>query len=194
LGERRRAHAAIAEVTDAGADPDRRAWHRALAAVGPDEAVADALERSAARAQARGGQAATAAFLERAVDLTLDPGRRAERALAAAEAKYLAGSAEDALRLAGVAERGPLDEFRAVRVDVLRGRVATMQRRSRDAPPLLLGAARRLDLFDHPAGRDTYRDAFIAMLVGRLGGATGLPELAAAIPFGAVIDRPLERN
>jgi DNA-binding CsgD family transcriptional regulator len=180
--ERRRAHAAIAEVTDADADPDRRAWHRALAAAGPDDAVADELERSAARARARGGQAAAAAFLERAVALTLDPVCRAERALAAADAKYLAGSAQDALRLAAVAERGPLDEFHRARVDALRGRVATMQRRAGDAPPLLLGAARRLERFDRHVARETYRDAFIAAIyAGRFAGDTPLPKVAAAI-------------
>jgi DNA-binding CsgD family transcriptional regulator len=180
--ERRRAHAAIADVTEAEADPDRRAWHRALALAGPDDAVADELEQSAARARARAGQAAAAAFLERSVALTLDPQRRAERALAAAEAKFLAGSAEDALRLAEVAKRGPLDHLHRPRVDVLRGRVATMQRRSRDAPPLLLGAARRLELFDRQAARNTYRDAFIAVIyAGRFGGDTGLREVAAAV-------------
>jgi hypothetical protein len=184
--ERQRAHAAIAEVTDGEADPDRRAWHRALAAAGPDHAVADELERSAVRARARGGQAAAAAFLTRSVDLTLDSGCRAERAVAAAEASYLAGAGDDALRLAAVAEPGPLNEFHHVRLDVLRGRVATMQRRPRDAPPLLLAAARRLELFDRRAARDTYRDAFIAAsLVGRLGGRTGLPEVAAAIRSAA---------
>jgi DNA-binding CsgD family transcriptional regulator len=186
MPERRRAHAAIAEVTDAEADPDRRAWHRALAAVGPDEPVADELERSAARARARGGQTATAAFLERAVDLTLDPAHRAERALAAAEAKYLAGSAEDALRLVAVAQRGPVDEHQRVRVGVLRGRVAMMQRRPRDAPPELLRAAQRLERFDREAARDTYRDALIAAVIaGRLAGDTGLPEVAAAIRSAA---------
>ena len=189
--ERRRAHAAIAEVTDAGADPDRRAWHRALASAGPDDAVADELERSAARARARGGQAAAAAFLERSADLTLDPARRAERALAAAEASYLAGSGEDALRLAGVAERGPLDEFHRVRADVLRGRVATLQRRVGDAPPLLLRAARRLERLDRHVARDTYRDAFIcAFLAGSLAGDTGLPEVAAAIRSAAASADP----
>ena len=179
---RRRAHAAIADVTDAEADPDRRAWHRALASAGPDDSVADELEQSAARARSRAGQGAAAAFLERSAALTLDPRSRAERALAAAEANYLAGSAEDALRLVEVACRGTLDDFQRVRVDVVRARVATMQRRLRDAPPLLLGAARRLENFDRREARDTYRDAFIAaMLAGRLGETTGLPEVAAAI-------------
>jgi DNA-binding CsgD family transcriptional regulator/tetratricopeptide (TPR) repeat protein len=189
--ERRRAHAAIAEATDAEADPDRRAWHRALASADADDAVADELERSAVRARARGGQAAAAAFLECSVDLTLDPARRAERALAAAEARYLAGSAEDTLRLAMLAERGPLDEFHRVRVDVLRGRVATMQRRASDAPPLLLRAARRLERFDRSAARDTYRDAFIAALyAGRCGGDTRLPEVAAAVRSAAPSTEP----
>ena len=184
--ERRRAHAAIAEVTDAEADPDRRAWHRALASAGPDEVVADELERSAVRARARGGQAAAAAFLERSVDLTLDPVRRAERALAAAEARYLAGSGEDALRLAGLAERGLLDEFHRVRVDVLRGRVATMQRRP---------ATRRRCCSARPGGssgstaglaRDTYRDAFIAaILAGRLRGRYGAGRGRGGHPLGA---------
>ena len=180
--ERRQTHAAIAEATDADADPDRRAWHLALAAAGPDDAVADELERSAARARARGGEAAAAAFLERSVDLTLDPARRAGRALAAGEAKHLAGSAEAALRLAAVAERGPLDELQRVRIDVLRGRAATMQRRGSDAPLLLLRAAQRLDRFDRRLARDTYRDALgAAYFADRLARGTGLAEVSAAV-------------
>ena len=124
LLDRQDVHRALAEVTDPDLDPDRRAWHRAHAAVGPDERVAAELERSADRAQARGGMAAAAAFLEEAVRLTLDPARRAERALAAAQAKYDAGSPEAALALIAMAQAGPFDELRRARVDLLRAQIA----------------------------------------------------------------------
>ena len=63
--------------------------------------------RSAARAQGRGGLAAAAAFLDRAAQLSLDPAPLARRALAAAQAKYLAGAPEAAGRLLLTAEAGP---------------------------------------------------------------------------------------
>ena len=180
--ERRRAHAALAEATDGDADPDRRAWHRANAADGPDDDVADELEASAMRARARGGEAAAAALLERSATLTIDRGRRTGRALAAAESHQLAGSGDAALRLAAVAERQPLDEFGRVRLDVLRARVATMQRRFRAAPPLLLSAARRLERIDAALARETYRDAYIAaQYAGPLAAGADLIDVARAI-------------
>src|SRR5271170_1799612 len=136
--ERRAAHQALAGATDPQADPDRRAWHRAQATPGPDEEVAAELERSAGRAEARGGRAAAAAFLERSAALTLDPARRAERALAAAQAGYQAGAFDAALGLLGTAEAGPPDGFRRARAGRLRGQIAFSSSRGIDAPPLLL--------------------------------------------------------
>ena len=122
--ERQLAHATLAEVTDRAIDPDRRAWHRAEAAPGPDEDVAGELERSAGRAQARGGLAAAAAFLERAMMLTPDPARRAGRALAAANTKFQAGAFDAAQDLLAMARAGRLNEYEQARVDLLRAQLA----------------------------------------------------------------------
>jgi len=137
FSERQRVHGALAEVTDPAADPDRRAWHRAQAAPGPDEEIAAELERSARRAQARGGLAAAAAFLERSVALTVDPARHAERILAAAQSNSQAGAFGKAHELLVTAEAGPLDEFASARVDLLRAdrvRLGPRQRRLPVAP------------------------------------------------------------
>ena len=172
--ERRVAHLALAEATDRDADADRRAWHLAAAATGPDEQVASELERSAIRAQTRGGLAAAAAFLQRAVALTPDPARRADRALAAAQASLGAGAFEVAHGLLAAAEAGPLDELGRARVDLLRAEVAFAQKRGGDAPLLLLQAARKLESLDVRLARDTYLDAWAAALfAGHLAKAGG---------------------
>ena len=172
--ERQAVHLALAAATDPEVDPDRRAWHRALATAGVDEDVAAELERSAGRAQARGGLAATAAFLQRAVALTEDRARRADRALAAAQANLQAGAFDAALGLLATAEAGPLDELQRARVDLLRAQLAFVSRRGRDAPPLLLKAARRLERLDIELARETYLDALsAAMFSGRLGDPAG---------------------
>jgi DNA-binding CsgD family transcriptional regulator len=160
--ERYESHGALAQATDSRTDPDRRAWHRAQAVPGPDEDVAAELERSAGRAQARGGLAAAAAFLERAVVFTRDSALRAERALSAAQAKAKAGALDAALDLAAAAETGPLDELGRARVDLLRAQVAYAQNRGSDAPPLLLRAAQRLEPLDRRLARATYLDALAA--------------------------------
>jgi DNA-binding CsgD family transcriptional regulator len=179
--ERRTAHRALAEATDPEADPDRRAWHRAHATAGLDEDVAAELERSAGRAQARGGVAAAAAFLEQAAMRTPDPGRRGERALAAAQAKHQAGAPDAALALVATAQAGPLDELQRVRIDLLRAQIAFAVNRGSDAPPLLLAAAKRLEPLDVGLARETYLDAlWAAMFVFRLASGVGLREVAQA--------------
>ncbi len=180
--DRRRIHAALAEATDAEAEPDRRAWHRAQATAGLDEAVAAELERSAARAGARGGVAAGAAFHERAAELTPDPARRARRALVAAQCKQRAGAAESALSLLAVAQAGPLDELDSARAQLLRAQIIFATTRGRDAPPLLLEAARRLEPLDATLARETYLDAFAAALsADRLVRGGDVREIAAAV-------------
>ena len=164
LADRLRAHRALAEATDPDADPDRRAWHLAHATPGLDEQVAAELERSAGRAQARGGLAAAAAFLRRAADLTPEPEPRARRALAAAQCSQEAGAPDGALELLGMAEAGPLDELQRARAELLRAQIRFAVDRGRDAPPLLLAAAKRLEKLDAKLSRETYLDAFSAAL------------------------------
>lgn len=196
MSDRQRLHEALAEVTDPIANPDRRAWHRAQAAAGPDEEVAAELERSAGRAQARGGLAAAAAFLQRAVALTVDPARRAERTLAAAQASLQAGAFDAALGLLATAEAGPLDEFASARVDLLRGLIAFASSLGSDAPSLLLKAAKRLEPLDLDLARETYPNAWrAASFGGRLAGAGDMLKVsraARALPPPAHPPRPID--
>jgi len=187
LAERQQLHAALAEVTDPLHDPDRRAWHLAQAAADHDEDVAAELERSAGRAQARGGVAAAAAFLERAALLTGDPARRAGRALAAAQAKVQAGAAGAAQDLLALARAGPLSDLEQARMDLVGARLASATSRDGEAPLLLLRAAKRLEEIDIGLARATYLDAVAAaMFAGRLaspGGSTmEVARVAAAAP------------
>jgi DNA-binding CsgD family transcriptional regulator/tetratricopeptide (TPR) repeat protein len=181
LADRRRVHRALAEATDPVSDPDRRAWHRASAAIGLDEAVAVELERSAGRAQNRGGIAAAAAFLARATALTPDPAARGARALAAAQAKFEAASSDPALELLATAEIGPLDEHQRARLARLRAQITFVHRRGSDAPPLMLDAAKRLEPLDAELARETYLEALgAAIFAGRLGGLAVLETAEAA--------------
>jgi DNA-binding CsgD family transcriptional regulator/tetratricopeptide (TPR) repeat protein len=182
LTERRAVHLALAEVTDAEVDADRRAWHLAAAAPGPDEEVASELEQSAGRAQARGGLAAAAAFLRRSVALTRDPAHRVDRALAAAQASLRAGAFDPALGLLATAEAGVLDELQRARVQLLHAELAYAQNRGSEASLLLLRAARTLEPLDVQLSRDTYLDAWSAALfAGRLASAGSLLDVSRAV-------------
>jgi DNA-binding CsgD family transcriptional regulator len=179
LDERSRTHRALADVTDGEVDPDRRAWHLAKATTAPDDTVAAELEQSASRAQARGGFAAAAAFLERAAALSMEQPSKARRSLEAAQLKHLAGAHGEALGLISSAENGRLDDAQRVRADLLRAEIAFTERRGGDAPGLLLRAAARLERMDTRGARDTYLDALVAAhFAGRLAHGTDLREAA----------------
>jgi DNA-binding CsgD family transcriptional regulator len=191
-GERRAIHEALADATDPELDPDRRAWHRAQAALMPDEHIAAELETSAARAQARGGFAATAAFLERATDLTPGGPRRSGRALAAAQAKLQAGAPEDALRLLSTAEPGILSELERARAGRLRAEISFASTRGTGAVTLLLAAAERLREVDPELARETYLEALTAAIfAGPLAGpGENSPEIAEAARAAPRVRRP----
>jgi DNA-binding CsgD family transcriptional regulator len=184
-GERREVHSALADATEPELDPDRRAWHRAQAASVPDEDIAAELERSAARAQARGGLAAVAAFLERAAELSPESANRARRLLAAADAKRDAGDLEAALGLLERVEPDALDALDRVRVDLLRAKVALEQWRSYDAGRLFMSAAQRLESLDPELARETYLEALSGAMANDLdvdGGALAVAAAARAAP------------
>lgn len=180
--ERRQAHQVLADVMDPEADPDRRVWHLARAAFGPDDALAAELERAADRALAHGGLAACAAFLERAALLTADSSHRVRRSLDAAQAKMHVGKFEDGEALLEMAEAGPLVEADRARIEVLRAESSFAANRGNVAVPLLLAAARRLEPLDAGRARDTYLDALSAALfAGRLAVGAGAREVAEAV-------------
>ena len=191
--DKRSVHAALAEATYVDRDPDRRAWHRANATLGPAEDVAADLEQSAERARMRGGVAAAAAFLERAAELSPDPERRAERLIAAAEAKVDAGATDAALRLLDSARDQSWTPFQEALMSRLRARVGYELRRERSAPRQLLQAAQALEPHDQSLARDTYMLALsAAVYAGRLGEPGDVVEVASAI-LAATADDQSER-
>src|SRR5215208_2524472 len=193
--QRREVHLALAEATDRSVDPDRRAWHLATAAAGPNEPVAAALEQSAGRAQSRGGLAAAAAFLHRSVVLSGDPKQRVRRALAAAQASSDAGMFEGALDLLAVAEASMPDELQAAHVELLRGQIAFASSLGPTAPQLLLKAAQRLERLDPELARETYLDAWgAAFFAGRLASAGSLDEVSRAAASAPRPPRPLQAS
>ena len=180
--ERRRVHDALAEVSDDELAADRCAWHRALAAAEPDEAVAADLERSAGRAQGRGGVAGAAAFLERASALTPDPALQTGRALAAAEVSFEAGDFDSTLRLLATAESGPIDGFQRARATLLRGHAALVSAYGSEASSLLFQAANELEAFDVTLARRAYLTAWgAAVSANHLGGADVLAKICSAV-------------
>ncbi|KHO21039.1 LuxR family transcriptional regulator [Mycolicibacterium setense] len=204
LTDRRAIHRALAAATDPQSDPDRRAWHAANAAGGPDDVVAAELETSAARAQSRGGIAAAAAFLERAAVLTADPALRGARALAAAEAKLVAAAPASAGELLAIAELAPLSDLQRAKAIRLSAQIEFARRRGgagggrllSGAAAQLFEAAQRLEGLDDDLARETYLEALVAsMYAGRLGDgllATVADAACRAVDRVADLKRPID--
>jgi DNA-binding CsgD family transcriptional regulator len=191
LEDRLAVHRALADETDPDADPDRRAWHRAQGALGPDEAIAEELERSAARADSRGGPAAAAALRVRPPLASPDPARRAARALAAAREMHEAGESGRALELLSLAHAGPLDELQRALLELLRAQIALVLRPRGEAAPLLLRAAGRLEALDVRLARETYLEAIYATaFAGPLEGGPTVAEVATAARNAAAPPEP----
>jgi DNA-binding CsgD family transcriptional regulator len=194
--ERRMAHAALAEATDPDLHPDRRAWHRAQSTPTPDEDVAADLERTAARAKARGGLAAAGAFLERAAVLTPDAGRRAERTLAAAEMMYEAGAFEAVENLLRALEGVRLDELQAARAERLGARVSlSVGGHEKDALLRLVTAADGLERLDPELANATLLEAVWTAIYfpspDVLGALADALNRSPASDSGAIIERIL---
>jgi DNA-binding CsgD family transcriptional regulator len=156
---RRGVHAALAGAT---VEPDRRAWHRAHAAIDVDEEIAADLERSADRAVVRGGHSAAAAMLERAARLTPEPRRRTGRLLAAARSMVQAGDLTGARTMIQQAGRRPVDPADRAQVRLLRASIDYYSDRGPDAAAALIDAAGELDV---DQARETYVQAFSSLMV-----------------------------
>jgi DNA-binding CsgD family transcriptional regulator len=181
LADRLAAHGALAESTDPAVDPDRHAWHRAHAVLGPDDELAEELERCADRARGRSRLAAAATFLERSAVLTSEPPRRADRVLAAARAMHDGGYAEHALEILRPAEAGAFDQRQRGLLELLRAQIAFALRPEDNAAPLLARAAKRLEPLDERVARETYLEAIYAgMFASPLGNGPGIAALGKA--------------
>ena len=145
---RRDVHTALAETLTARGEADRSAWHRAAAAVGPDEKIATDLAQAAERAATRGAPAAACAAFERAAQLTAEPETRARRIWFAAEQARLAGHHSRAISLLGLARSATADPLLRADVDLLLGAVELVAGSPESAEHVLMKAARDMQASD----------------------------------------------
>jgi DNA-binding NarL/FixJ family response regulator/tetratricopeptide (TPR) repeat protein len=177
FAQRRSAHLAVAGALRGDANADRRAWHRAAAALGPSDGVADDLERSADRAKRRSGHVAAAAALERSAELTADEGRRVRRLTRAAESAWRGGRSTRALALVERAEA--LAPTARLRADLQHIRGGVELRCGSPAE----GCARLLAGADEVAATDPRKA--LDMLVDAAEAASHAGDVAATVDAGA---------
>jgi DNA-binding CsgD family transcriptional regulator len=185
--ERQLVHRALADVTDQDHDEERYAWHLAQATAEPSEEVAIELGRAAELALARGCIAGAGGYLQRAVALSVDAGRRTDRAIEAAQGKIRNGAFDTAVDLLSIAQNGRVTELQQARIDLVRAQLAHVTDRGGEVPLLLLRAARRMESVDPDLARETYLDAIsAAAFAGRFaatgGGILDVAQAAAAAP------------
>jgi DNA-binding NarL/FixJ family response regulator len=173
--QRQAVQRALADVLDTDEDADRRAWHLANAAIGPDETAADALHRSAEHARRRGGHAAAATAYERAAALTAATESRAERLADAAEAAWLAGQPDRARKAIDATVPLAVAPVLRARVEHLRGSLEAACGVPASAYAVLVGGAELVSSLD-PA-----RAAQMLTEAGQIAWGTGdLPRLVEA--------------
>jgi DNA-binding CsgD family transcriptional regulator len=161
---RRRAHRALGEALEGPATADLQVWHRAAAAVAPDEPLAAALEATAQQARERGGYAASERAWARAAELSPEPSDRARRLQEAAAAAHLAGRLDAALVLLDRAAGATDDEARRGSVQHLRGRIVSRAGSAAEAHALLVAEAERRAPHDPAAASAILAEAVVPCL------------------------------
>jgi DNA-binding CsgD family transcriptional regulator/tetratricopeptide (TPR) repeat protein len=182
FAERRASHEALAAALGHEANADRAAWHRAVVAMAPDDAAADALAATADRAQRRGGHAAAARALERAADLDSDHQRRTDHLLGAAAAAALAGHSGQAQTLLDRAEPGIGDPMRRARAAKVRGQLELAVGRPAEGHVVLAAAARDVVALDRGVGLELLGLACVAAAIsGEFESLMRTYQMAAAV-------------
>jgi DNA-binding CsgD family transcriptional regulator len=188
--ERRLVHRTLAAVLPE-AEGDRRAWHLALAALGPDHAVASALERAGDRARARSAYDLASRAFERGARLAVDEDHQARLLFAAADAAWLGGLAERAEQLLSDARRHAATPSLLIQIDQLRGHIATRRGPIQEAQMILLDAGRQAVEVDPERAVAMFAEAALAAFYA---GDTDAMQRAVE-PIGAIrLEQPAART
>jgi DNA-binding CsgD family transcriptional regulator len=179
--ERRCAHAALSETASSEADLDQCAWHRAAAAITPDEELATELQHAAERACARGGYTAAAALLRRSAELTPGDGARAQREVALADVELRIGHAEQARELVRAALPRLTDDVARGLAKRRNGEIRFAEGNATEAAVILADASRGL-ASDARLSRDTILEALEAAIWAGPAETREIASAAQALP------------